>query len=166
MADDTDRERQAPQPTEVPATRSSSLKPFGALAGVWSIAFTHVDLPDTVHGQKTFEWLEGGHFLIERSRMAHPDVPDNLSVYGADDSGEGLVQRYFDSRGVYRVYQVSLRDGTWNVWRDAPGFSQRFTGTFSDDGNTINILGEVSRDSVRWERDFDTTYLKVDATGQ
>ena len=79
--------------------------------------------------------------------------------------GEGLVQRYFDSRGVYRVYKVSLRGGTWNVWRDAPGFAQRFTGKFDYDSTTINVSGEVSRDGVRWVRDFGVTYTKVDAAG-
>lgn len=57
---------------------------------------------------------------------------------GLDDSRGQFTQLYADARGVYRVYQNSFQDGFWKVWRDAPpGFSQRFTGTFSDDGNMI-----------------------------
>jgi hypothetical protein len=44
---------------------------------------------------------------------------------------------YADARGVFRVYRMSLSDGVWKIGRDAPGFFQRFTGTFSADGNTI-----------------------------
>ena len=36
---------------------------------------------------------------------------------------------YFDSRGVRRIYGVSLEDGVLRMWRDAPGFDQRFCAT-------------------------------------
>jgi transposase InsO family protein len=54
-------------------------------------------------------------------------------------SPTGSVHAYFDQRGVYRAYAASLDQATWRYWRDAPApdFSQRFAGTFSDDGNTI-----------------------------
>ena len=47
------------------------------------------------------------------------------------------------------------------MWREAPGFFQRFTGTFSDDNNTITGRWEGSRDGSNWEPDFDMTYTKV-----
>ena len=34
---------------------------------------------------------------------------------------------YFDSRGVRRTYGVSLDDGVLRIWRDDPGFDQRFS---------------------------------------
>jgi hypothetical protein len=39
-------------------------------------------------------------------------------------------------------------------------FSQRFTGTFSVDANTITGVVEKSSDSVHWEHDFDLTFTK------
>ena len=87
-------------------------------------------------------------------------MPDSLTVIGADDAGEELSGRYFDSRGVSRLLRMTLRDGIWTVRRDAPGFSQRFTGSFSDDGNSIEVLGELSNDGVTWERDFTHTYSR------
>jgi len=125
---------------------------------------THVAFQDTVHGQQTYEWLEGGHFLIAHSHFDHPDVPDSISIIGADNSGEGLSEHYFDSRGVLRVYKMSLSEGTWTVWRDAPGFSQRFTGKFSDAADTIEVLGELSKDGVNWEHDFTHTYTRGKGT--
>lgn len=47
------------------------------------------------------------------------------------------------------------------MWRAAPGFHQRFTGTFSEDGRTVTGRWEGSRDGTTWTPDFDLTYRKV-----
>jgi hypothetical protein len=67
---------------------------------------------------------------------------------------------YFDSRGVHRVYSVTLSPGTWRFWRDARGFSQRLTGTFGDGGNTITCRGQFSSDGASWNDDLGLTYRK------
>lgn len=36
---------------------------------------------------------------------------------------------------------MTLEDGHWEIWREAPGFKQRFTGDFQDDGRTISGVG-------------------------
>ncbi|MFD0745660.1 hypothetical protein ACFQ1L_30415 [Phytohabitans flavus] len=48
----------------------------------------------------------------------------------------------------------------WTVWRDAPNFNQRFTGTPSDDGRTIDGQWEMSRDGETWNVDFAITYTR------
>jgi hypothetical protein len=68
---------------------------------------------------------------------------------------------YFDSRGVYRVYETSLEDGVLEISRDAPGFSQRFTGRFAEDGNSIDGVWELSRDDETWEDDLKITYRRA-----
>jgi hypothetical protein len=40
-------------------------------------------------------------------------------------------------------------------------FSQRHTGTFSDDGNTIAGAWESCHDGKTWEHDFDLIYTKT-----
>ncbi len=70
------------------------------------------------------------------------------------------------TRGVARVYKMSLADGVWKLWRDEPDFSpldfrQRYTGTFSEDGATIVSAWEISHDGTTWEHDFDLTYTRV-----
>ena len=42
----------------------------------------------------------------------------------------------------------------------APGFSQRFTGTLTDDGNTIDGLAQLCRDDVHWADDLKITYRR------
>jgi hypothetical protein len=58
------------------------------------------------------------------------------------------------------VYEMSLRDNVWKLWRDSPDFSQRFTGTCSEDGKSIRGCWEKSSDGSNWKHDFDLTYLK------
>jgi hypothetical protein len=47
------------------------------------------------------------------------------------------------------------------MWREAPGFSQRFSGAFGDNGQTITGRWERSSDGVHWEHDFDLMYKKA-----
>ena len=61
---------------------------------------------------------------------------------------------------------MSFSDGIWKLWRDSPdfsplNFSQRFTGTFSDDGKTISGAWEISHNAIAWQHDFDLIYTKV-----
>jgi hypothetical protein len=135
------------------------LEPMNALIGAWSTSATHPAFPSVVvSGHATFEWLEGRHFLIGRSRTDHPDFPDGLTVLGAE--GDALAMHYYDSRGVQRTYGASMRDGVLTFWRDAPGFSQRFTGTLSDDGNTLAGLWHLSRDGSNWDPDLEITFRR------
>jgi hypothetical protein len=53
---------------------------------------------------------------------------------GAPEAGDGLVMEYFDSRGVRRTYGVPLEGGVLRMWREAPGFDQRFAATLGHDG--------------------------------
>ncbi|THF87236.1 hypothetical protein E7T09_08810 [Deinococcus sp. KSM4-11] len=156
----TPSSQNGPEPQDVPSGRSPTLEPLEALVGQWFVAMTHVALPETVYGYKTYGWLEGRHFLIERAHFGHPDVPDSLAIIGADASGVGLSARYFDSRGVERELKMTLGGGKWTMWRDAPGFFQRFTGTFGEDGTTIDVVGELSKDGVTWAPDFTHTYSR------
>ena len=87
---------------------------------------------------------------------------------GCDAPGDAdpssCTLRYFDSRGVSRVYQLGADEGVWRFWRDWPapwGFAQRFTGTLSADGNTLTGNSELSRDGTTWEQDLRITYSRV-----
>lgn len=138
---------------------SDSIEALGVLRGAWSSQATHPMLPGiVVRGTASIEWLEGEKFLIVRARNDHPDVPDSLSVIGDTD---GLRMHYFDSRGVHRIYETVINDRAWECARDFPGFSQRFTGTFEETGNTISGLWKLSRDDKTWADDLRITYRRV-----
>jgi hypothetical protein len=138
------------------------LKRLDALAGEWKVeaAFAS-NPPGVVDGGTTFEWLEGGFFLMQRSHAEGSGIPRAHIIMGGDDTTGAYSMLYSDSRGVFRLYQMTLSDGVWKLWRDAPGFSQRFEGKFSEDGRIITAYSEKSSDGVNWEHDFDLTYTKV-----
>ena len=45
---------------------------------------------------------------------------------------------------------MSIGGGVWKLWREGPPFGQRFTGTFSEDGNTINGRWEIAEDGENY----------------
>ena len=144
-----------------------SLDALEPLVGDWSMVPTFKGMPPAEAGARvSFGWLPGKRFLIERWEVPVPEAPDGIAIIGADPESQGAyLQHYFDSRGVARVYKMSLEDGVWKLWRDEPDFSpldfsQRYTGTFSDDGKTVVGAWEICSDGKPWEHDFDLTYTK------
>jgi hypothetical protein len=144
---------------------NAALARLNVFVGTWSTQITSMSFdPDpsaVVPGRTTFDWLEGGGFLTQHSEVADIRFPRGVAILGPDDSAETYGMLYFDSRGVSRIYQMSLQGNVWKVWRDFPGFSQRFTGTFSDDRNTITARWEKSSDGSNWELDFNLTYTRI-----
>jgi hypothetical protein len=140
-----------------------ALEPFSVLIGNWNTTGTHALIPDTIlHGRTSFEWLQGGAFLMMRSEIDEPGIPSGIAIIGSDDSTKEYFMLYFDERGVSRKYEVTLQDNVWKWWRNAPGFSQRYEGTIVDSGNRVIGKGELSRDDSSWEKDLDLTYQRVE----
>lgn len=135
------------------------------LAGDWRMELSNASfLPsssDTMTGHVSFEWMEGGAFLIMYMGETPSGPPDAVWVIGRDGSTPNYTVLYYDNRKVSRVYEMSYLDGTWKMWRNSPDFSQRFEGKVSEDGNTITAHWENSSNGSTWEHDFDVTYTKV-----
>ena len=140
------------------AERDPALEPFDALIGTWDTEATHPLVDAVVPGSITYEWLAGGHFLVQRSQNEHELFPDATCVIGAPESGEGLVMEYFDSRGVRRTYGIALEGGVLRIWRDAVGFDQRFVATLAPD--TYEGVFQLARTPGKWEDDLRVTYRR------
>ena len=138
--------------------RDPALEPFDELIGTWATEATHPQLDGVVPGLTTFEWLEGGHFLIQRSRNEHESFPDAISVIGAPEAGDGLLMEYFDSRGVRRTYGVAFDDGVLRIWRDDPAFAQRFSAT--PGGDSFEGLWQLARTPGDWNDDLKVVYRR------
>src|SRR6187551_2365875 len=138
--------------------RDPELAPFDVLIGSWATEATHPLFDEVVPGHATFEWLDGGHFLVQRSHNEHELFPDAISVIGAPETGDGLVMEYFDSRGVRRAYGVSLEDGILRYWRNAPGFDQRFSARLAHD--SFEGLAQLARTPGDWQDDLKTIYRR------
>lgn len=113
-------------------------------------------------GRTRFEWMDGGAFLIQRFSSGHPDAPSGLAVIGpVTESESAFIQHYYDSRGVARVYHMTMDGDAWTLSREAPGFCQRYQATISPEGTVITGAWESSADGENWEHDFDLTYHKA-----
>jgi hypothetical protein len=138
------------------------LKPFGLLVGEWKTVGRHRLMPGiTLHGRLSCEWIEEGAYLRMRAETEDERVPDGIYIFGSDDASELVTMLYFDERGVSRIFAATFSGNVLKFWRNAPGFSQRFTGTFAGDNNTIQVMIELSEDGSTWVNDLEQTYTRV-----
>jgi hypothetical protein len=113
-----------------------------------------------------FEWALDRQFLLQRTEVPIPAAPDSLTIVSVDPETGAYKQHYYDSRGVVRLYSMSLFDGVWTLTRESPDFTpldfrQRFTGTFSDGGNVISGAWEKAAHGSGWEHDFGLIYRRA-----
>ena len=150
----TDEDMHAPvNPHTTPS--NPALENLGRLVGRWQVQLGYpADPSNKMRVQAAFDWLEGGAFVIEH-------LASSTWIIGQDDSNKTYSVLYHDERGISRVYQMSLDNATWKMWRNSPGFSQRFEGNFSEAFDTITDRWEKSFDGSTWEHDFDLTYKRV-----
>jgi hypothetical protein len=148
-----------------PSQPNPALKSLEGLVGDWQVELSNASfLPnpsDTATGHVSFECMQDGAFLVMRMGDKPSGPPDAMWIIGRDDSTPNYTVLYYDSRGVSRVYAMSFSDGAWKMWREAPGFCQRFEGKLSSNGNTITARWEKSPDGATWQHDFDLTYTKI-----
>src|SRR5437868_3148112 len=156
---------------DVRSNMSADLQKLGRrLVGRWTTEATHRGLPGTmVTGSSETAWPEGEQFLIYRSSYDHPDIPDSISIIG---DTEGLHMHYFDTRGVHRIFKVTVTGDRWEIVMDrhssagsfaspdAP-FSQRVTYTFEDEDRTMAGKAMLSYDNVKWDDDLEITCRRM-----
>jgi hypothetical protein len=138
--------------------RDPAVAPFEALIGTWDTEARHPLFDAVVRGSTTFEWLEGGHFVVQRSHNDHESFPDAISVIGAPETGDGLVMEYFDSRGVRRTYGIALDGGVLRTWRDDPTFAQRCSATLA--GDAFEARWQLARTPGDWNDDLQVSFRR------
>jgi hypothetical protein len=147
-------------------TAESALLQLEAFVGEWEMEATFPGMAPVGGARTSFEWMPGKRLLVQRWTIPIPEAPDGLAVYGYDEGHKTLLQHYFDTRGVVRVYQMTVDGGVWRLERTKADFSpldfsQRFNGRFSRDGNAIVGTWELAHDHVTYEKDFDLSYTRI-----
>lgn len=112
---------------------------------------------------ETFEWLDGGHFLVHRLEGKFGRRPSAcVEILGKD--GSGLFAQTYYNDGNTNLWRVSEADrrlqlqGTWSKGSGEP-FHVRYTASFEEEGNTMVGKWEQSRDGDRWD-----TFLEARST--
>lgn len=132
-----------------PGPEHAALAPF---VGRWSTSGEVLANGSTpaleIAGVDEYEWLPGGFFLLHRVDVRIGGAPAQaLEIIGWDAERGTYFMRSFDHQGNTGEMQASLGgDGTWTFTGDA----ERFTGAFSDGGDSL---------SGRWERREDDRWL-------
>jgi hypothetical protein len=115
----------------------------------------------------TYEWLRGRFALLHSvdARVGEERV-EGAEIIGWDPARGAYLTQYFGSDGP-NAYEASLaeEDGAL-VWRMRSP-ADRFTGTFSDDGNTITGHWEQLDSKENWQPWMEVTLTRGDtsATG-
>jgi hypothetical protein len=139
-------------------SQGEALERLNAFVGEWTVEAMNRT------GRSSFEWALDGQYLLQRTTVPGP-VPDSWSIYAPTDEPGSYRQHYFDSRGIARLYAMTVTEqGHWSLERHEPDFSplpfhQRFTATVEED--TITGRWESSEIGEAWELDFVLTYGRL-----
>lgn len=128
---------------------------LAALAGRWRTQGRTIETREAaeavIDAVDTYEWLPGGFALLHTvdARVGDERV-EGAEIIGWDSAREAYVTQYFGSDGP-NAYEASLaeEDGVL-VW-SMRSARDRFTGTFSDDRNTITGHWELLDDEQNWQ---------------
>jgi hypothetical protein len=143
-------------------TAEDALRKLEALLGEWALTATSPDgEPWPGEARASFQWHDSRAHLVARTTIDRPEAPNTVSIIGCDAANGTYFQLYSDERGVCRVYQMSMGDSDWRLWRDGNPFPQRFTATFGEDGETISGRWEKAEDGTNYRTDFYLTYRRM-----
>ena len=132
MSDDnaySQDQHQPPQP-------NPDLKRLDKLVGTWKVSG-----PD-IKGKVTFEWMEGGFFLIQHfdfvqggHKVKGMEVIGHLQPFGEQPS-QNIRSRIYDTLGNTFDYTYEVNDETLTIWGGEKGSPAYYEGKWSEDGNT------------------------------
>jgi hypothetical protein len=70
------------------------------------------------------EWHDSGVHLVERSTVDMPEAPDGISIMGCDAANNTYIRLHSDEHGICRIYQMSINESEWKLWREGEPFPQ------------------------------------------
>lgn len=107
----------------------------------------------------TYEWLPGGYFLIHHvdGMMGDKEVK-TIEIIGYDATSQMYFTHAYDNYGSVASYHANLLGRDWTI----TGKTERFTGTFSVDGNALFGTWELLGNDERWAHWMDIRLTKVE----
>ncbi len=123
------------QPKESEAM-SDELQRLGRLVGTWEVS-------GGATGTTSFEWMDGGHFLIQRGVLDHAGHEVRMTeIIGrehnfGEEPGTEIKSRVYDADGNTLDYVYELDGDALTIWGGFKGSPGYFRGTFSTDGDRL-----------------------------
>ena len=113
------------------------LKRLDRLIGTWKQS-------GELDGEITYEWGEGGFFLIQRVDMVQYgnhikgiEIIGHESTFGAEPSEDIKSRFYSFLDGMTLDYVYEIEGDILTIWGGQKGSPAYYKGTFSEDGNTL-----------------------------
>jgi hypothetical protein len=140
MATDTSIRQMEPETTTQPTTPTPDpgLKPLDKLVGTWEIS-------GEAEGQTTYEWMEGGFFLIARGQLKQGgNAYRHMEIIGYDrdpmtgEQARELTSRIYTTKGDTLDYTHEVDGKTVTSWFGPKGSPVVFRARWSDDGRSLS----------------------------
>jgi hypothetical protein len=129
---------QTDTPTAHPPEPPADLKALGdRLVGTWKISGEN-------EGETTWEWMEGGFFLIQRGWSRREGIEQRyLQIIGYDrpigaEPSETIIGRLYTNHGDTLSYVCEVDGDTMTIWMGEKGSPAVYSGRLSADGNRID----------------------------
>ncbi len=116
---------------------SAALRRLDRLVGTW-------EQTGCVTGTVTYEWLEGGYFLLQHVDLLSDGRPvQGLEVIGHErpflgEPSADIRSRFYSNTGDTLDYVYELEGDTLTIWGGERGSPAYYRGTFGGDGDTLN----------------------------
>jgi hypothetical protein len=129
MRDGNNESRESQQQTE-PAR---DLRALDRLVGTW-------ELSGDVGGRVTYEWMEGGFFLVQHVDLGQEGT--GMEVIGHErgfdsEPSADMKSRFYSSTGDTLDYVYEIEEDTLTIWFGERGSPAYYRGAFSEDGNVL-----------------------------
>ena len=119
------------------AKPNPDLKSLDRLVGRWKQS-------GGVEGEITYEWAEGGFFLIQHVDFVHGEnqikgmeIIGHEFTFGAEP-GQDIKSRFYSFLdGMTLDYVYEIEGDTLTIWGGERGSPAYYKGKFSEDGNTL-----------------------------
>lgn len=107
----------------------------------------------------TYEWLPGEFFMLHHvdGLMGDNEVKA-MEIIGYDVSNQVYFTHAYDNQGKVTSYYANFLGRDWTI----TGNTERFSGKFSVDGNTLIGTWELLGDDENWAHWMDIRLTKVE----
>ena len=137
MTEDSPKSQDPQTPKPHPALRALEV-----IVGVWDLKGRDFTSQEEIRGQSTFEWLDGGFFLVHRFHFDYAGrLFKGVEYIGYDEKSRHLKTRVFSNQGPDALqYTWEVDEKTFTNWFGDVGSDTHYAGKFSEDRNTL--IGE------------------------
>jgi hypothetical protein len=143
-------------------TPHPALKRLEPLIGTWKLTGRTLDATeDNITGRVTIEWLPGGFCMLQHGEISMPSAGMQvhaLEILGYDPETDSFPSTvYSDMGGQPAVYHWQVRGRTVTHWTQG----SKYTGTFSEDGNTLSGGWRPEGEAATPGNAYDATMTRV-----